>query len=219
MADQRYVSDELTHFVGRGLPEERQYALLVDVLRSGLLAPEGQHVEGHLLVDVARPLSSNESYVPEAVCLCDIPLGDLHLHIAKYSPFGVAFPKTFLAERGASPIYYIAGQRAREWDRAAKEHHALRDLADREGGSELAKRVRDYLHFLDFQVYAYTKFFPSPVPDEAAENYYMEREWRLLGSLRFSHEDVRRVILPESYAGRFRKDFPDYAAQVTFSAR
>jgi hypothetical protein len=34
---QRYVSSELTHFVGRGKPEEDQYAILVQVLQSGWL--------------------------------------------------------------------------------------------------------------------------------------------------------------------------------------
>lgn len=47
----------------------------------------------------------------------------------------------------------------------------------------------------------------------------MEREWRLLGALRVDARDVRRVVLPESYAARFRKEFPEYAAQVTLSAR
>lgn len=230
---QRYVSDELTHFVGRGMPEERQYALLVEVLRGGLLAPEGERVDGDLVVDLDEPLSGNASYQPEAVCLCDIPVGDLHLHIAKYSPFGVAFTKPFLVERGASPMFYIAGDapadeertRAQAFDDMAREHHALReaatDLLDHEDErvGDAAKRYLRYAHLLDFHVYSYTKFFAYPTEAQAERNYYMEREWRLLGALRFSREDVRRVIFPESYAQRFRKDFPDYPGQVTFSAR
>lgn len=233
---QRYVSDELTHFVGRGRPEEEQYRLLVDVLRSGFLSPEGAHVEGHLLVDAERPLSSNESYEPEAVCLCDIPVGDLAIHIRKYSPFGLSFPKTYLAERGATPIFYIAGDarldapdgsktRADRFDRMAREHHALRDeaasLAEHadERVRAFARRVEAYAHFLDFEVYSYAKFFSYPTREDAAENFYMEREWRLLGSLRFSLRDVRRVILPEAYAERLRQDVPEYHGQVIFGSR
>jgi hypothetical protein len=38
MPTQRYVSPELTHFVGRGLSEDQQYALLVnDILKAGWL--------------------------------------------------------------------------------------------------------------------------------------------------------------------------------------
>lgn len=230
---QRYVSDELTHFVGRGLPEEEQYALLVEVLRSGLLAPEGERVDGDLVVDLDEPLSGNRSYQPEAVCLCDIPLGDLHLHIAKYSPFGLAFAKPYLVARGASPMFYVAADapadedasRAQAFDEMAREHHTLRETAtslldhDDARAAGLARRYLRYAHLLDFHVYSYTKFFSYPEEAEAAENHYMEREWRLLGALRFSREDVRRVVFPESYAPRFRKDFPDYSGQVTFSAR
>ena len=230
---QRYVSDELTHFVGRGLKEKEQYALLVEILRSGLLAPEGMRVEGDLVVDLDAPFSSNESYQPEAVCLCDIPVGDLHLHIDKYSPFGLAFPKPFLVQRGASPMFYIASDapsleertRADAFDEMAREHHALRDAAGRllkhedEEVAAFAQRFERYAHLLDFQVYSYAKFFSYAEVVDAEQNYYMEREWRLLGSLRFSREDVRRVIFPESYAQRFRKEFPEFSGQVTFSAR
>jgi hypothetical protein len=38
MPTQRYVSPELTHFVGKGLPEDQQYSLLVnDILMGGCL--------------------------------------------------------------------------------------------------------------------------------------------------------------------------------------
>jgi len=35
--------------------------------------------------------------------------------------------------------------------------------------------------------------------------------------LKFDLKDVRRVFLPEFYAELFRKDFPDYYGQVTFT--
>lgn len=38
---QRYVSDELTHFVGRDLPDnEARYALLLKILRDGFLSSD-----------------------------------------------------------------------------------------------------------------------------------------------------------------------------------
>jgi hypothetical protein len=45
---QRYVSDELTHFVGRALPDyEQQYDLLVKILTSGwLIAPGTEDEKG-----------------------------------------------------------------------------------------------------------------------------------------------------------------------------
>jgi ribosomal protein L24E len=41
------------------------------------------------------------------VCFCDIPIGDLGIHIKKYGQFGLAFKKSFLIERGANPVLYV----------------------------------------------------------------------------------------------------------------
>ncbi|WDT79667.1 MAG: hypothetical protein MPW14_21460 [Candidatus Manganitrophus sp.] len=44
----------------------------------------------------------------------------------------------------------------------------------------------------------------------------MEREWRILGNLHFTLQDIRRIILPESYAPRLREELPKYIGQITF---
>lgn len=241
---QRYVSDELTHFVGRGRPEREQFDLLVEILRTGSLTPPPHEPEagGHVTIDLGAPVSQNRAYDPEAVCFCDIPVGDLDLHIRKYSPFGLAFRKPFVVERGASPVFYVAsasttavpdGNGVRDVDRAAyfdlmvREYQRLRDESqDRlQGLGADAKEERDFherllrlSHFLDFEVWSFLKFFQYPSADADPENYYMEREWRMLGTLRFGLADVRRVILPEAYARAFRDAFPDYHGQVTFGS-
>ena len=241
---QRYVSDELTHFVGRGRSEEDQFDLLLHILQSGRLlpAPEEGGVDGDLVIDLQAPVSGNEAYCPEAVCFCDIPVGDLDIHIRKYSAFGIAFRKPFVVERGATPMFYVAA-RSRTWapsapgeaprplaradafDEQVRAYQRLRDEAHHRAATLPPGPERDFherflrlAHFLDFEVLSFLKMFDYPTADEDPENYYMEREWRLLGPLEFSHPDVRRVILPESYAARFRKAFPDYAGQVTFGS-
>lgn len=131
---QNYVSRELTHFVGRSLPDDAaRYELLVRILRSGtLLDPQYMNREATPIVyfDMAsedgsvrrlnyysrpkfqvRPhgsVDTNEFVAPEIVCFCDIPLDQLHVHTAKYSPFGLAFEKAFLIARGAKPVWYVA---------------------------------------------------------------------------------------------------------------
>jgi len=67
-------------------------------------------------------------------------------------------------------------------------------------------------HFLSFCVP-----FDSGKNDADQENYYMEREWRVIGDVKFALEDVCRVILPSPYARRLRDDVPDYAGQITFA--
>lgn len=49
-----------------------------------------------------------ELYRSQVVCLCDIPVSDLEIHMRKYSPFGLSFLKPFLVEKGANPVFYIA---------------------------------------------------------------------------------------------------------------
>ena len=37
------------------------------------------------------------------------------------------------------------------------------------------------------------------------ENYYMEREWRTIGKVDFEPAEIAKVVLPESFAERFRR--------------
>jgi hypothetical protein len=240
---QRYVSDELTHFVGRGLAEEAQYGLLVEILRTGTLTPPPHDpaLAGDLAVDLDVATSSNLAYVPRAVSFCDIPVGDLGIHIRKYSPFGLGFRKPLLVDAGATPLFYVAGAsrtvapdargsvrplpRAERFDATLREYQRLRartEAALRASSEDAATRevLEAWLrvaHFLDFEVFSFLKFFEYPTEDEDPQNYYMEREWRLVGDLRFTLADLRRVILPESYAPRLREDIPGYHGQVMFA--
>jgi hypothetical protein len=109
---QRYISKELTHFVGRGLSEEEQYSFLVDsILKSGWLRHSPRAVvpgptevlqSGGVSLSIAPndpDIPPGELYKPQVVCFCDIPVSDLEIHIRKYSPFGLSFLKPFLVEK------------------------------------------------------------------------------------------------------------------------
>lgn len=78
------------------------------------------------------------------------------------------------------------------------------------GSEMLASMIR--FHFLSFCVP-----FDSTKDDTDEENYYMEREWRILGKVRFSLGDVCRVVLPRRYAESLRRDVAGYIGQITFS--
>lgn len=108
---QRYVSKELTHFIGKGIPKEQQYLLLVKILTSGWLthAPHEPKITSRLRINVGGgKLSENDMYSPEVVCFCDIPIEDLEIHKIKYSRFAISFLKPFLIGRGANPVFYVA---------------------------------------------------------------------------------------------------------------
>lgn len=62
------------------------------------------------------------------------------------------------------------------------------------------------------------KFYDESKTEIDKENFYMEREWRLMGSLHFENiTNINSVVLPRSFAERFREDFQNYTGQVIFA--
>jgi len=129
---QRYISNKLTHFVGRadGGDEPKQYALLAKIIRDGELRvamltlvqggasksatkyPPELRKPGDLrpsaVAGTDGSLVLGDMYARYCVCFCDIPTSDLALHMERYSRFGLAFSKGYLVQHGASPVFYVA---------------------------------------------------------------------------------------------------------------
>lgn len=129
-----YVSENLTHFVGRSLGSDKdRYDLLCKILRDGVLL-DPSHVGKNDSIfrvvgsqdpdtgvtddlvytsypnvrhDNEAKLSDNSLLQFESVCFCDIPLESLGIHCSKYGRFGLAFSRRFLVAQGASPVMYI----------------------------------------------------------------------------------------------------------------
>jgi hypothetical protein len=261
MRTQRYISNELTHFVGRSLPsDDARYELLVRILREGWLTfpPHRQTYERQINMQFDLPLSSNEMVAPGAVCFCDIPTEDLGIHIRKYGAFGLAFLKPFLVARGANPVFYVErNSGAREGDEPGLEGQrfeiqpfpddrhpmvsraAVFDELNRrwnslfnylepfmkqrmfnESDPESIQRYSDLRlieRLLDAYVLSYIKFFDSHLSEDDERNYYFEREWRVINNIRFTLDDVSRIILPHVYSKRLREDLPEYYGQLTFT--
>jgi Putative abortive phage resistance protein AbiGi, antitoxin len=112
MDSQTYVSDELTHFVGRAIKEPgKRYELFRAVVRGRSLHASFRDELGPgvgMLSDGQKPLSKNEAIKCTMLCFCDIPLSQLAVHMGKYGSFGIAFSKRFLLARGAMPVHYVA---------------------------------------------------------------------------------------------------------------
>jgi hypothetical protein len=139
----------------------------------------------------------------------------------KYGNFGLSFLKTSLIQKGASPVFYCAKN-----SKVISTLHDSRDTYFQQeferymnklyGAEEISTSERVAFHeFFGFYVFGFIKFFDDAAGEEDANNFYMEREWRVLGNVRFELGDVYRVILPERYAERFRQDLPDYSAHLT----
>jgi hypothetical protein len=111
--EQRYISDELTHLLGKKQEEAGQspYETLLHILRSGWLT-HPPHIENPTTiastwVRYKRRLSENEMYSTDMVCFCDIPLQDLSIHVEKYGRFGLSFSKDFICKKGGGPVFYL----------------------------------------------------------------------------------------------------------------
>ena len=72
---------------------------------------------------------------------------------------------------------------------------------------EKIKNFHEIDRFLIKALFGYLKFFKHTLKDNDKENYYFEREWRGMGQVKFSIEDVERIFIPKKYAVRLRKDF------------
>ena len=89
---QRYVSNELSHFVGRGLEKQAdQYEILVKILKTGLLThpPHNPNISGNLSVTDGI-FSDNDMYSPQVVCFAIFQY-QISLFIQK-STANLAFP-------------------------------------------------------------------------------------------------------------------------------
>jgi len=232
---QRYVSDELTHFVGGSRPtlDCRRYELLIKILKERRLTRRldwGSPFDLPqlaMMVNGEESISVNKKFDGHYVCFCDIPAVDLPLHMQKYGRFGLSFSKTFLTEQGATPVFYVARgaksqlsptrhqTNARVFDNGFAWLSSLLVKLEREP-SEKTEIHRIYT-FLYLHLFPFLKFFDHTREDYDRENYYMEREWRVIGHVTFQLSDIRRIIMPEEYARRFREAVPDYFGQITFA--
>ena len=259
---QRYVSKELTHFVGRNLREsitdeeeceDAQYKILLKIIQNGCISYEDHLPRNpsnglkycstrNILIDTRYKFSDNAMIVPQMVCFCDIPIGDLSIHIKKYSRFGLSFEKSFLIERGANPVLYVEKNSAISYIRSyASGNFIIPNNSTRsEYFDEIVKLFGDHCYsaapikrsrwqevprktecldigqFL-FDLLCYVKFFDSSKPDDDEENYYMEREWRTPYYVSFEIKHICRIIIPSTFSEKFRKDVPEYTGQLMFS--
>lgn len=111
------------------------------------------------------------------------------------------------------------------FDQMVPEYHALIDLfselimqtSQTPGVPVEHSRLLRLRHFLAFRLLSYVKFFDHQLADDDPDNFYMEREWRVVGNVHFALENVRRIFVPRDYAKRLRVDLPGFSGEVTFA--
>ena len=79
------------------------------------------------------------------------------------------------------------------------------------------QRLFEIMEFIYLNCLCFMKMFDDTKTEDDPDNFYMEREWRVMGNIAFEVHDLSRIILPEQYAKRLRADLPDYYGQISFS--
>jgi hypothetical protein len=240
MMDIPYTSQELFHFVGHSDPEADQanYETLTKVLTVGCVSHkphEKNWGQVGYAINWEMSLENEELIVPTVTCYADIPRQALGIHVSKYGKFGLSFPRDLLIQYGVRPVTYLP-TRNDDWRsphgitllrdveavyKAFNEHvvfkMSLPDSTTRYLGSKpgneteaadamLSVFAKDFLAFL--------KPFSSGLREDHPKNFYMEREWRKHGNLKFDPPDVVGIVVALGYSARLEKEFPAYVGRV-----
>lgn len=61
---------------------------------------------------------------------------------------------------------------------------------------------------------SYIKVFDETLANNDPDNYYMEREWRVIKSVAFGLNDIQKIYLPsEQYVEKFQDVFPSFSGE------
>jgi hypothetical protein len=180
VSTQRYVAEDLTHFVGaKEKDSEARFTLLVRILRSGELLINGdprytKETQSATRFEPTTLLSEGGLFKPHAVCFCDIPLDDLAIHMGKYGSFGIAFSKEFLLKKGTHPVFYVPRNptasgvhRAAAMDRIGTymAAHGIRGTSPGEEWHGIAMMIEN-------EILCFMKAFDATLPEDDPDNYY-----------------------------------------------
>lgn len=112
----------------------------------------------------------------KAVCLTEAPASELGRIAARKSQFGLAFHRDFIVSKGGQRVWYV-NYGTPTWDAFTHELNRLRSIDDPSRFNEL------------------TPFVDMVRQDSYAFDW--EREWRVLGGLRFEWEEIAYLITPQ----------------------
>lgn len=236
----KYVSDDLFHFVGHSSPsdDDANYGRLREVLCSSCISHfphDGSWGKVSLTTTWDNRLETEQLIVPSVTCYADIPFEALSIHTSKYGKFGIALPRRLLTKYGARPVTYIP-MRSDDWqsisgltllrdieavvkgfkeqvvDKHEREEPRSRTLGKKPDTPEEAISALHSILLKD--CLAFIKPFNSELPHNHPSNFYMEREWRKYGNMKFEAGQVSRIVVAEGYRDRTINDFPAYEDRV-----
>ncbi|QUY61184.1 hypothetical protein [Gulosibacter molinativorax] len=122
----------------------------------------------------------------KAVCFTETPLTELRRMTSRGRRWGVVFDKELLRERyGAQPVWYLSDP-SPQWD-------AANQLLSQSLGPQ--RRPRD----ANDPYWKLTPFLDPvrPTGSDRPHDWRWEREWRVIGDVRFELSDISFIVWPE----------------------
>jgi hypothetical protein len=153
--------------------------------------------EGRLCAG-AKPLGAARSQpaiaeLHRVVCFSEIPLDMLERLVERRSLYGVGFRKDVLVGKGGAPLWYL--------DKDGVQAQIIQ--------REIRDRAADGVDPLD-PLWRLTPFIDNPGNyPSGAYKFEWEREWRVVGDVRFDPGNVAFLFLPEDDHARARQFFVD----------
>lgn len=148
----------------------RSEADLASILTQGVL-------EARAVYGIASHIKSRADG-QRTICFTEMPLAELTRMASRGRVFGIVFSKEKLRDTyGAQPVWYIS--------EPSPEHSAMRELM------KVGKAV-------DSAVWKITPFIEGvrSTNRRGGSDWRWEREWRVLGDLRFELDDIAAVLIP-----------------------
>lgn len=159
---------------------------LFDILRERTISAARPHCFFNRRIeklDKAFRKSVEEKF--SCVCLTEVPLNQIHLLTRKipnrrieFAPYGLIFRKEFVVNAGGQPAIYVNGYGGERW-----LHECVNALYDI--GLKGGKLREPHWRILPFINAMHERY-----------DFTWEREWRVLGDLKFRAKDIIAVILP-----------------------
>jgi hypothetical protein len=177
--------------------------------------PFDPHWSGTLDVNPHGRLSGHSMFSTNVICFCDIPadfdqpgrLERAHLETISGHRAAAAFDNVTRAAHFDEMV-------PRCWQYFEKAMHEIQRAVAEERPVPEGLDAPRLQRFLAFYVLSFLKFFDSKLSDDDPDNFYMERERRIMGNLEFTLADVCRILVPRELEERLRGVVRDYQGEI-----
>jgi hypothetical protein len=175
--DWRDMSEHLVHFTkprAGDSEDDRGYSPMMSILYDRVLRT------GEAPFGAARRITALGGS-QRVVCFSEIPLGQLARLVERRSRYGIGFRKDILVAKGTSPLWYL--------DNESPHASVVREI--------IRAKVAEGVDPAD-PFWQLTPLIDHPgVYNGRSYRFEWEREWRAIGEVRFTPDEVAFLFIPE----------------------